>query len=215
MSAEGKARIFSSWSGLPASAEKDTFVLLTAYVGSLTNNWYVDGQTLTLVLSDRSSKYWQTDPRKTGKKLPDFRKSLHVQRRVVFWWGFWEAGFGLLSWAPWFWRSGERSFDQRRMIPNFRDPSGHRHVGGRRRDMHTADKVWTHGQTLLFYRYRWTLIVLSYGQVSLKRLPKEAWWWNGLSFAFSCSVLHRFNAWSEVQMKLLEKEIDSRSCQPS
>ena len=27
-----------------------------------------------------------------------------------------------------------------------------RHVGGRRRDTHTADKVRTHGQTLLFYR---------------------------------------------------------------
>ena len=40
------------------------------------------------------------------------------------------------------------------MIPNFGDPSGQRHVGGRRRDTHTADKVLTHGQTLLFYRYR-------------------------------------------------------------
>ena len=28
-----------------------------------------------------------------------------------------------------------------------------RHVGGRRRDTHTAE-VRTHGQTLLFYRYR-------------------------------------------------------------
>ena len=39
------------------------------------------------------------------------------------------------------------------MIPNFGDPSGQRHVGGRRRDTHTADKVLTHDQTLLFYRY--------------------------------------------------------------
>ena len=28
-------------------------------------------------------------------------------------------------------------------------------VGGRRRDTHTADKVLTHGHTLLFYRYRY------------------------------------------------------------
>ena len=34
---------------------------------------------------------------------------------------------------------------------NFGDPSGQRHVGGRR-DTHTTDKVLTHGQTLLFYR---------------------------------------------------------------
>ena len=39
------------------------------------------------------------------------------------------------------------------MIPNFGDPSGQRHVGGRRRDTHTADKVLTHGHTLLFYIY--------------------------------------------------------------
>ena len=64
-------------------------------------------------------------------KLSAFRKSLHVQRKVVVWWGFWEAGFGLLSGAPWFRRSGERGFDQRRMI---RGPRlGQRHVGGRRR----------------------------------------------------------------------------------
>ena len=47
-----------------------------------------------------------------------------------------------------------RRFDQRRMIANFGDPSGQKHVGGRRQDTHTADKVRTHGQTLLFYRYR-------------------------------------------------------------
>ena len=87
-------------------------------------------------------------------KLSAFRKSLHVQRKVVVRWGAWEAGFGLLSGAPWFWRSGERGFDQRRMIPNFGDPSGQRHVGGRRRNTHTADKVLTHGHTLLFYIYR-------------------------------------------------------------
>ena len=35
---------------------------------------------------------------------------------------------------------------------SFVDPSGEKHVGGRRRDTHTVDKVGTHGQTLLFYR---------------------------------------------------------------
>ena len=39
-------------------------------------------------------------------------------------------------------------------IANFGDLSGQKHVGGRRRDTHTADKVRTHGHTLLFYRYR-------------------------------------------------------------
>ena len=33
----------------------------------------------------------------------------------------------------------------------FRGPVVQRHVGGRRRDTHTADKVLTHGHTLLFY----------------------------------------------------------------
>ena len=68
-------------------------------------------------------------------------------RKVVVRWGVWEAGFGLLSGTPWFRRSGERGFDQRRMIPNFGDPSGQRHVGGRRRDTHTADSVNTRSHT--------------------------------------------------------------------
>ena len=104
--------------------------------------------------------FYPTDTRNTDRLTQEslrqkLSKSLHVQRKVVVRWGFWEAGFGLLSGAPWFRRSGERGFDQRRMIPNFGDPSSQRHVGGRRRDTHTADKVLTHGQTLLFYRYRW------------------------------------------------------------
>ena len=118
------------------------------------NDRYVDGWFLKL--------FYSTSPRSTDrptheslqKKLSDFRNSLHVQIRVEVRRRFWEAGFSLLSGATWFHRSRDRGFDQRRMIPNFGDPSGQRHVGGRRRDTHTADKVLTHGQTLLFYRYR-------------------------------------------------------------
>ena len=63
VSTEETARIFSSLigRGLPALAEKDMFVLLTAYVGSLTYNRYVDDWILKLVLPDRYSKYRQTD----------------------------------------------------------------------------------------------------------------------------------------------------------
>ena len=55
VSTEETARIFSSLIGLPALAEKDMFVVLTAYryVGSLTNNRYVDDWILKLVLPDR------------------------------------------------------------------------------------------------------------------------------------------------------------------
>ena len=62
---------------------------------------------------------------------------------------------GFLRGRVWFafWR--DRGFDQRRTVTNFGDPSGQKYVGGRRRDTHTADKVRTHGHTLLFYWYRW------------------------------------------------------------
>ena len=66
------ARIFSSLIGLPASAEKDMFVVLTAYVGSLANNRYVDDWILKLVLPDRYSKYRQTDPRNSATKTVRF-----------------------------------------------------------------------------------------------------------------------------------------------
>ena len=49
--------------------------------------------------------------------------------------------------------------DQERKITNFGDPSGQKHVGGRRRHTHTADKVLIHGQTLLFYRYRFIYLI--------------------------------------------------------
>ena len=53
MSTEEKARIFSCLIGPPASAEKDMFV---AYVGSLTNDRYVDDWILKLVLPRQISR---------------------------------------------------------------------------------------------------------------------------------------------------------------
>ena len=44
---------------------------------------------------------------------------------------------------------GMEDFDQRRMSPNFGDPSGQRHVRGERRcGTHTADKMLAHRQIL-------------------------------------------------------------------
>ena len=40
-------------------------------------------------------------------------------------------------------RRRDRGFEQWGMITNFGDPSGRKHVGGRRRHTHTADKVLT------------------------------------------------------------------------
>ena len=51
------------------------------------------------LLPNRSSKYRQTGPRKSAKKLSDFWKSLHVQSGVAAQWNFWEAGFGFLCQA--------------------------------------------------------------------------------------------------------------------
>ena len=55
--------------------------------------------------------------------------------------------------------NGENDRDEFR---KFGDPPGQRHVGGRRRDTHTPDKVLTHGHTLLFYRYRSTTMLSSF-----------------------------------------------------
>ena len=46
------------------------------YVGFLRNNRYVDCWILKLVLPDRSSKYRQTDPRKSAKKPVRFLEKL-------------------------------------------------------------------------------------------------------------------------------------------
>ena len=94
MSTEEKARIFSCLIGPPASAEKDMFV---AYVGSLTNDRYVDDWILKLVLPETDLSKYRLPQESLRQKLSNFRKSLHAQRRVVVRWGFSEAGFGLLS----------------------------------------------------------------------------------------------------------------------
>ena len=138
-----------------------SFSTLTTYADSFLPSSFlairsirVDCWILKLFLPDRSSKYQQTDTWKSAKKLSDFLKSFYVQSRVLVNCGLWEAGFGFLRGATWFRWSRARRFDQRRTIVYFGDPSGQKHVGGRRRGTHTADKVRTHGQTLLFYRYR-------------------------------------------------------------
>ena len=80
-----KGEALSSLSRLRLPVSKGIFVVLTAYAGSLTNDRHVDGWILKLFLPDthRSSNYRQTDPRKSAKKSSHFRKSFHVQRRVV------------------------------------------------------------------------------------------------------------------------------------
>ena len=72
-----------------------------SYAGCLTNDRYARTVGFWNFLADRSSKYRQTDPRKSAKKLSDFWKSLHVQSRVVIQWDFWEAGFGFLCGGTW------------------------------------------------------------------------------------------------------------------
>ena len=86
-----------------------------------------------------------THARKSAKKLSDFRKSLHVQRLgdvyvSQVWFVFWSAVILTIR-GPRIWST------------NFGDASGQRHVGGRCRG-YAHGQVRTHGQTLLFYRYR-------------------------------------------------------------
>ena len=66
-------------------------------------------------------------------------------------WGLWKSGFGWLSGAPWFRRSGSEDLINEEWFRT----SGTRRARGQCWDTHTADnKVRTHGQTLLFDRYR-------------------------------------------------------------
>ena len=64
---------------------------------------------------------------------------------------------------------------ERTIVTNFGDPSGQRHVGRRRRDTHTADKVLTHGHTLLFYIYRFfaSLVHCMLRRAIFEYWPKE------------------------------------------
>ena len=61
-------------------------------------------------------------------------------------------------------------------MTNFGDPSGQRHVGGWRRDTHTADKVLTHGHTLLFYRYRYVFSSLILFYHCSTSFYVNCWW---------------------------------------
>ena len=132
------------------------FLVIRSIRGRL-NSWTFFTRLFLEIPTDR--------PTKVREKNVRLQESVWAQRRVLVNLGFWEAGFGLLFGATWFQLSGDLRFDQQRTITNFGDPSGQRHVGGRRRDTHTADKVLTHGQTLLFYRYRYA--VLSYAFIKI------------------------------------------------
>ena len=86
--------------------------------------------------------------RKSAKKTVRFSEKLK--------WAFWEAGFGFLCGAAWFRWSRDRRFqqfsDKRRTITYFGDPSGK--TCRRPAPGYAHGQVRTHGQTLLFYRYR-------------------------------------------------------------
>ena len=156
---KGKDLVLLDWDQVDSfNSSKGMFIVLT---GCLGYDRYVDGWMLKLVLPDWSSKCWQTDPRKPAKSV-GFQEKLHAQGRVLFRLGFWEAELVCFLKQRDFDDPEIDDFDQRirRKITNFGDPSGQKHVGGRRRDTHTADKVLTHGQTLLFYRYRSTVSLL-------------------------------------------------------
>ena len=142
--------------GLPASAKKDMFVVLTAACGFL-DKQSIPGRSDFETCFTRQILEIPTDwPQNICEKTVRLGKSLGTcSKKGCSWVGFSRRRVWFAFWAPWFRRSGERGFDcQRRMIPSFGDPLDQRHVGGWRRDTHTADKVLTHGQTLLFYRYR-------------------------------------------------------------
>ena len=138
---------FSSCGGLLFSfcSSGGPFSLLAACMDSLRYGRYAWTVGFRNFLPDRPSKYRQTDPRieSLRKNCPIFGKAYMFKVEFFFKCDFWEAGFGFLCGAAWFRWSRDRRFDQRRTITYFGDPSGR--------------KVLTHGQTLLFYRYRWIL----------------------------------------------------------
>ena len=92
VSTEETARIFSSLIVPPALAEKDMFVELTAYVGSLTNNRYVDDWILKLA--------YPTDTRNTNRltqeslrqNCPILRKAYMFKERLQLGGGFERQG---------------------------------------------------------------------------------------------------------------------------
>ena len=125
VSTEEKARVFFSLMRLPASTEKDMFILLTAY------GMWVPWQTIDMWSIGFWSLFYPTDTRNTDRltqeslwqKTVHFRKSLHVQRRVVVRGGgverqglvcfleprdFDDPGSEDLINKEWFWTSGTR-----------------------------------------------------------------------------------------------------------
>ena len=74
--------------------QRGVFVIMTAYAGSLGNDLYVVSLILKL-LTWHILEVPADQPTKVCEKLSEFRKSLHVQVRVVVRWGLWEGVFGL------------------------------------------------------------------------------------------------------------------------
>ena len=144
--------------GSRLTASKGMFVVLTACTHCVGYDRHVDGWMLKLVLPDWSSKCRPTDPRKPAKNV-GLQEKLNAERKVFVRLDFWEAELDLLFEATWFWRSRDRRFRSTCTEKDyeFRGPVGPKacrstalpYAHGRL-DL----TVRTHGQTLLFYRYR-------------------------------------------------------------
>ena len=103
--------------------------------------------------------FWNpTDPRNTDRRPTheSLRKNVRFQEKLTcskergrVWFAFWSNVIWTIPGST-IW-SAENDYEFRGPVGH---PSGQKDVGGRRRHTHTADKVLTHGQTLLFYRYR-------------------------------------------------------------
>ena len=94
VSTEETARIFCKLVvGLPALAEKDMFVVLTAYmyVGSFTNNRYLDDWILKLVLTRQILEIPKDRPKK-DKNCPILGKAYMFKERLLLGGGFERQG---------------------------------------------------------------------------------------------------------------------------
>ena len=130
---------FLAWSGLicmsgpSASAERTC----SSYLQRMCVSW--ETQSLDTWTVGFRNFFYPTDPRnndrltharKSAKKLSDFRKAYMFKGEVTFmrvrvWFAFWRTVILTIR-GPRIWST------------NFGDASGQRHVGGRRRDTHTA-----------------------------------------------------------------------------
>ena len=145
VSTEEKARICSGLGGLSASAEKDMFGVLTAYVRSLRNTRYVNETCFTRQILEITTDWPMQESLR--KNCPILGKLTCLKAR----WRLWESGFGLLSILE------HRDFDDpgtADLINEFRGRVGPE-ACRRTAPGYAHGQVRTHGQTLLFYRYRY------------------------------------------------------------